>query len=152
MVLGTAPHVVYEQGVLTELYRPEWVGVFGADEPVEHLYTVYSPDGGLRNEFYFHEHTLDRYMLMLGQLDIGLYDPRPSSSSFRAFTVVSLGQAGTGLSTAVRIPPGVWHSLRWMSDSGMFLVAKSPGYNQKTPDEIRIPMHELPVEITWDTV
>jgi len=53
VVLGTAPHVVYEQGVLTELYRPEWVGVFGADEPVEHLYTVYSPDGGVTQRILF---------------------------------------------------------------------------------------------------
>ena len=147
------PHTLStSRGSSLNCIGPNGWGCLAQMNPLNICIRFTPPTGGLRNEFYFHEHTLDRYMLMLGQLDIGLYDPRPSSSSFRAFTVVSLGQAGTGLSTAVRIPPGVWHSLRWMSDSGMFLVAKSPGYNQKTPDEIRIPMHELPVEITWDTV
>jgi len=151
VVVGIAPHVSYAHGTLSELHRPEWVGVFGPHEPIEHLYSVYSPGGGMRKEWYFHQHTLDRYMLLLGQLDLGLYDARPDSSTFRAFIVVSLGQPGAGLPTSVRIPPGVWHSLRWASDSGMFLNAKSPGFNQQKPDKFRVPMDELPEEITWNT-
>jgi hypothetical protein len=49
--------------LLTELYRQEWQGVFELGEEIQHLYTVKAPLGGTRKEWYFHEHSLDRYML-----------------------------------------------------------------------------------------
>jgi len=150
VVTQAAPHVAYEHGVLTELYRPEWTGVFAEDEPVEHLYTVWAPSGGMRREWYFHEHTLDRYMILRGLLDVGLYDGREGSESLGAFTVVSLGEPGSGLPTAIRIPPGVWHSLAWASGDGLFLNAKVPGYSRLEPDKFRVPMHDLPSVITWN--
>lgn len=150
VVTQNTPHVAYEHGTLTELYRPEWAGVFAEGEPIEHLYTVWAPRGGMRREWYFHEHTLDRYMILRGLLDVGLYDGREGSDSFGAFTVLSLGEPGSGLPTAIRIPPGVWHSLSWSSDDGMFLNAKLPGYNRTEPDKFRIPMDELPPVITWN--
>ena len=95
VVTQNTPHVAYEHGTLTELYRPEWAGVFAEGEPIEHLYTVWAPRGGMRREWYFHEHTLDRYMILRGLLDVGLYDGREGSDSFGAFTVLSLGEPGS---------------------------------------------------------
>ncbi len=125
-------------------------GVFADGEPIEHLYTVWAPSGGMRKEWYFHQHTLDRYMILRGRLDLGLYDGREESDTHGAFTVVSLGEPGTDLPTAIRIPPRVWHSLRWMSTDGMFLNAKLPGYDREQPDKFRVPMSELPAAITWN--
>ena len=119
-------------------------------EPMEHLYTVWAPSGGMRKEWYFHEHTLDRYTILRGLLNVGLYDGRELSPTFGEFTVVSLGEPGSGLPTAIRIPPRVWHSLRWVSPDGMFLNAKIPGYNRAEPDKFRVPMDELPAVITWN--
>lgn len=150
VILQTSPHVDYANGILTELFRPEWPGVFAPDEPIEHLYTVWSPEGGMRREWYFHERTLDRYMMLRGRLDLGLYDGREASPTFGAFDVVSLGEPGAGLPTAVRIPPLVWHSLKWASADGMFLNAKLPRYSREIPDKFRVPMDELPTAITWN--
>lgn len=151
VVTGQSPFVRYEtDNVLTEIYRPEWVGVFGDAEPIEHLYTVYAPTGGIRKEWYYHEHTLDRYMLLSGLLSIGLYDGRKESKTFGNFKVISLGASGSGLPDAIRIPPLVWHSLRWDSKEGMFINAKLPGYARTTPDKFRVAPDEYPKEIIWN--
>jgi len=139
-----------ENQLLTEIFRPEWGGVFDYRESIDHLYTVLAPSGGIRKEWYYHEHTLDRYVILLGQLDLGLYDDRKESSTFGNFTVVSLGESGSGLPNALRIPPLVWHSLKWQSGHGMFMNAKLPGYQRDTPDKFRIEPEDYPPGIVWN--
>lgn len=151
VITATSPYVKYgTDNILTELYRPEWIGVFEANKPVQHLYTVTAPTGGIRKEWYYHEHTLDRYMVLTGLLDIGLYDGRENSRTYKNFTVLSLGEPGSGLPNMIRIPPFVWHSLKWQSEKGMFLNAKVPGYDKDTPDKFRIQPEDYPQEIEWN--
>ena len=150
VVLMKSPSVEYlGDNLLTELYRPEWHGVFGKGEPVEHLYTVKAPSGGARSEWYYHEHTLDRYLILSGTLELGLYDGREDSETHGVFEVTSLGEPGGQLPNGVRIPPLVWHSFRWTSTSGMFMNSKHPGYIQASPDKIRIQLKDLPDSIQW---
>ena len=150
VVLMKSPSVEYlGDNLLTELYRPEWQGVFELGEEIQHLYTVKAPSGGTRKEWYFHEHSLDRYMLLSGSLDVGLYDNRKASDTFGIFEIVSLEEPGGTMPNAIRIPPLVWHSLIWKSSSGMFLNAKLPGYDAKTPDKFRVSLEDLPDAIDW---
>lgn len=150
VILMKSPFVKYgDDNMLTELYRPEWHGVFAPDEPIEHLYTVSAPTGGMRKEWYFHEHTLDRYMLLSGTLEIGLYDAREESSTFGVFELVTLEQPGGDRPNGVRIPPRVWHSLNWKSLEGMLLNAKLPRYTSNFPDKFRIQLEDLPAVINW---
>lgn len=150
VVLMKSPSVEYlGDNLLTELYRPEWHGVFKQGEEIEHLYTVKAPSGGTRKEWYFHEHTLDRYMMLTGALDIGLYDGRKDSESFGVYEIVSLAEPGGNLPNGIRIPPLVWHSLIWKSGQGMFLNAKLPGYNSEMPDKFRVQPEDLPDVIDW---
>ena len=148
VVVAQSPFVNYlEDNTLTELYRPEWPGVFAAGEPIEHLYTIDAPSGGNRSEWYFHEHSLDRYMLVNGALNVGLYDGRCDSPTYGLFEVVSLEQPGGSNPNALRIPPLVWHSLRWKSPKGILLNAKLPGYSRGLPDKFRIQLDDLPETI-----
>jgi dTDP-4-dehydrorhamnose 3,5-epimerase-like enzyme len=150
VVLMKSPSVEYlGDNRLTELYRPEWHGVFEQGEEIQHLYTVKAPSGGTRKEWYFHEHTLDRYMMLTGALDIGLYDAREDSETFGVYEIVSIAEPGGDLPNAIRIPPLVWHSLIWKSSPGMFLNAKLPGYEAKLPDKFRIQPKDLPEAIDW---
>lgn len=151
IVTATSPYIRYgEENLLTELYRPEWVGVFAKDEPIEHLYTVHAAIGGIRKEWYYHERVIDRYMIISGLLDVGLYDSRPESGTFGKFEVISLGEPGNGVPNAIRIPPFVWHSLRWRSDQGLFLNAKVGGYSREMPDKFRVQPKDYPLAITWN--
>lgn len=149
VVIQSSPTVSYKDGILAEHYRPEWGGVFKVGEPIEHMYSIHSPTGGTRDEWYFHEKTLDRYVLMVGQLRLGLYDGRLGSPTQSAFEVVLLGAPGSGLANAVRIPPGVWHSLSWISDEGVLCNFKTPPYNRGLVDKFRIGRDNLPPEINW---
>jgi len=149
VVLAMAPDVSFAHGHLTELYRKEWVGVFKEGEPIDHLYTVHSPVAEKRTEWYFHEFTTDRYMVLLGQLRVGLFDSRAGSPSAQTFEEWDLGGAGTGKPNMVRIPPHVWHSLEWGEGGGIFLNAKIPPYNRLHPDKFRIPEDQVPPEICW---
>ena len=145
------PYVDYEHGTLTEVFRTEWAGgVFGSDEPINHLYTVFAPSGGTRKEWYFHQDTLDRFIVLQGSLDVGLYDAREHSATFGKFEVVSLEGLGSGNPSGLRIPPGVWHSLSWASPSGFFLNAKTPPFNRETIDKYRVPPEEWPEIISWN--
>ena len=151
VITQTSPYVNYlGDNKLTELYRPEWVGVFQENEPIEHLYTVNAPAGGIRKEWYYHEHTLDRYMVLQGLLDVGLYDARENSKTFKNFVIISIGESGSDLPNMLRIPPLVWHSLKWKSNGGMVLISKIPGFNSVTPDKFRIQMKDIPTEIKWN--
>lgn len=149
VVIQACPVVPYAHGTLTELYRPEWHGVFAEGEPIEHLYAVRN-GSGTRKEWYFHEHTLDRYMVVLGNLDVGLYDGRDESETYGSFTVITLESDSPGLPNAIGIPPGVWHSLRWTTEEGLFVNAKLPGFNRQLVDKFRVPLDELPSAITWN--
>ena len=151
VIVDTSPFVEYlEDNLLTELYRPEWLGVFAEGERIEHLYTVLAPTGGTRSEWYYHAHTLDRYMLLYGVLRLGLYDGREDSPTFENFQVHTLGGAKSGFPNQVRIPPGVWHSLKWLEQPGMFLNAKLTGYVPGNPDKFRVSKDEWPSAILWD--
>jgi dTDP-4-dehydrorhamnose 3,5-epimerase len=150
VVIGSSPFVEYgEDNLLTELYRPEWVGIFAEGEAIEHLYTVHAPSGGMREEWYYHEHTTDRYMVLNGLLNVGLYDGRENSETFGNFKVVNLGEPNSGRPDSLRIPPLVWHSLQWESVGGFFLNAKLPGYVRNTPDKFRIQPKDYPASIVW---
>ena len=150
IVLMNSPFVEYEtDNLLTELYRPEWHGVFEEGEPIEHLVTVKAPSGGTRREWYYHEHTLDRYLILSGSLELGLYDAREDSETYGVFEVVTLAEPGGTLPNAIRIPPLVWHSHNWKTDHGMFMLAKLPGYQPKRPDKVRIQLADLPEAIEW---
>ena len=151
VVTHVSPLVKYgDENILTELYRPEWAGVFAEGESIEHLYTVNAPTGGIRKEWYFHANTLDRYMVLHGKLDVGLYDARIDSPTHGVFGVVSLGEPGSGFPNAIRIPPFVWHSLKWQTPTGQFLNAKLPAYNAEIPDKFRVSLEDLPDAITWN--
>lgn len=134
---------------LTELHRPEWPEFFESDEPIVHLYMVQEPTGGTRTEWYYHEAITDRYLITSGILEMGAYDGRVSSKTYKGFEVVRLGEPGSGLPNGVRIPPFVWHSLKWVTNSGSFVNAKTIPYNPENPDKIRVNEKELPVEIDW---
>lgn len=135
--------------VLVELYRHEWEGVFRIEEPIEHLYFVKELQNGARDEWYFHQKSIDRYMLGSGLLEVGLYDGRPDSNTSGNFETVTLGEPMDAAANMLRIPQGVLHSLRWIETPGLLINAKTPPYNRDVPDKFRVPVEELPDAIYW---
>lgn len=138
-----------EDNFVHELYRGNWIGMFHKDEPIEHLYVVTAKNASKRQEWYWHEHSTDRYILLCGQLDVGLYDSRIDSKTFGKFEKIRLGAIESELPSGLRIPVNVWHSLKWNTKNNLLLNCKNPPYNRDIPDKFRIPTNELPKNIIW---
>ena len=143
------PTVSYRYGHLTEVANEAWTGMHQFD-PIGHLYFVSGNGTEPRAEWYVHEKTLDRYVLVSGRLRVALFDNREGSLTHGAIEVFEIGGLSSGLPQGMRIPPGVWHSFNSLDGEHMFLNAKHPGYNQADPDKYRIEMPNEKCDFSWD--
>lgn len=142
------PTVEYQYGFLTEVANQGWEGMHQGD-PLGHLYFVMSDGSEPRVEWYVHEKTLDRYVLVQGKLRVALFDSRIGSPTEGKLEVFEIGGLNSGLPQGMRIPPGVWHSFKPLDGEYLFLNAKHPGYNQADPDKYRIEMPNDRCDFTW---
>lgn len=142
------PQVPFAHGHISEIYNLSWSQMFG--EPVEHMYFL-SNLSRERQEWYEHKVTKDRYVLVQGELELALFDGRETSPTFRMFERLQM----RGISTVhdephgIIIPPGVWHSLRNISDSTLIMNFKTPGYARMNPDKYRIEMPNELCDFNW---
>lgn len=143
------PTVEYRYGFLTEVANKAWSGMHQGD-PMEHLYFVLNNGAEPRVEWYVHKKTLDRYVLVSGQLRVALFDAREDSPSHGELLVFEIGGLTSDLPQGMRIPPGVWHSFKSVAGEFMFLNAKYPGYNQADPDKFRMPMPNDLCDFDWN--
>lgn len=146
VTLMTVPSAHYEYGFLSEIYNPEWESIY--DEPLEHMYVIQNKQHE-RNQWHVHEHTVDRYVLLFGQLEVALFDARPESVSHGVLQVFALSQLGESGNHGLRIPPGVWHTFRSKDSSFTLLNNKSPKYSREYPDKFVIPFENDEVEFAW---
>ena len=101
--------------------------------------------------WHFHHKQYDWWYVALGQVETVLYDNRPESPTYKTKLVIRMGDAGEfGPETSevcVRIPPGVLHGLRVLSDTAHLFYITSEIYN---PDEEgRIPFDSNLVPHDW---
>lgn len=146
--LETYPSVDYKYGQLTEFNNQEWLGM-QQSAPIVHGYFVSSDGKEPRDEWYVHELTLDRYVLVSGRLEIALFDAREGSPTKGTLEIFQLGGLASSLPSGMMIPPGVWHSFNSVDGEFMFLNHKYPGYNQSNPDKYRIPMPNEHCSHVW---
>ena len=146
--LETYPTVSYQYGYLTEYANRDWQGMLQS-APIAHGYFIYSDGGKARNEWYVHNHTLDRYVVVTGRLEVALFDAREGSASQNTIEVFQIGSISSGLPSGMRIPPGVWHSFKSVQGEYLFLNHKHPGYNRENPDKYRIPMPNDQCSHSW---
>jgi dTDP-4-dehydrorhamnose 3,5-epimerase len=140
------PTVTYGHGALIELCNANWHDMFSA--PIEHLYIVDNL-GGRREEWYEHRLTIDRYVLIEGNVTVALFDARRESPSLGTLELVELESASSGKPAALVIPAGVWHSFRINSERVLLMNAKTPGYNRANPDKYRMPMPNERCDFSW---
>lgn len=142
------PQVAFDNGLLTEVYHSTWAQLFG--EPIDHLYFVLNTSRA-REEWYYHQHTKDRYVLANGALEIVLFDARKDSATFGtllSFTLTGLSETQSDNHGMV-IAPGVWHSFRTVSETALFMNLKTPGYNRELPDKFRVSMPNDLCDFSW---
>jgi dTDP-4-dehydrorhamnose 3,5-epimerase len=122
------------RGWLVELFHPSWEI---ATEPLVGAYVTtvrpgYAKGWGLHKQHY------DRYSLVLGAIDVILYDVRPESPTMGQVAKVTLSESNRGLMT---IPAFVWHAMRNLTDREAVIVnMPSMRFDHSNPDKWTLPL------------
>ena len=116
------------------------------DEPVVWAYGDMVRPGQVKG-WARHEHKVDRYTLIAGELLVLLHDGRAGSSTHAVTQRVVLTPAAD---RQVRIPVGVWHLLANLGpEPAHFVNLPTEPYHHEAPDRILLPWDtdELPVDV-----
>ena len=101
--------------------------------------------------WHFHHVQYDWWYLGDGQVETALYDNRPESPTYKTKLVFKMGDSQKyGSDThevLVRIPPGVLHGLRVLSEEAHLFYITSETYNPQ--EEGRIPYNSNEVPHNW---
>ena len=130
-------------GVLTEIFRPEWL----AHTALAHVFQVALAPGSI-SAWHAHREATDRIFVSAGSITLALYDPRTESPTRGVINEVFLTIARPQL---VVIPPGVWHGLLVTgTEHAIVLNLADRPYRYEEPDHWRLPAEtaEIPYRFT----
>ena len=136
-------NVVYNRGILTELFRQEWLD---GDFAVRHV-THVSLLPGQTSQWHRHHEQRDIVFPIQGFIRIGLYDGREDSPTKGGSSVIMFHPSRPRL---LYIPPGVWHSLRNAGGGdGAYIVMNDTVFDYENPDDWVLPPNspEIPVSL-----
>jgi dTDP-4-dehydrorhamnose 3,5-epimerase len=132
-----------ERGRLMEMLR--------VDDPFfEQFGQVYMTTAypGVVKAWHYHERQNDHFVCVSGMIKLALYDSRLDSPTREEVNEFFLG---THQPILVRIPAGVYHGFKCISDREAIVInTPSEPYHHDEPDEYRIPAHENDIPYDWD--
>jgi len=129
-----ASTIVDERGTLCEMYdeRWDWHG-----DPLVYSYFCTVRPGVVKGWALHHEHE-DRYFVLLGELEVVLYDDREDSPTRGLLAKVYLTDLRRRL---MNIPAGVWHAVRNVGQRDVVLVNfPTVPFDHASPDKYRLPL------------
>jgi dTDP-4-dehydrorhamnose 3,5-epimerase len=129
----TLENIISANGVVTELYRPEWIKSM---DSIAHMIQV-SFRAFAVSAWHKHLNQTDHIVVTRGTLQLVLYDARESSPTFGALNVFHLSPYRP---TLIKIPPNIWHGLKNLeSTTSSFINYFDRPYQHSDPDEHRLP-------------
>ena len=131
-----------ERGRLMEILR--------SDDPFfEQFGQVYMTTAypGVVKAWHYHEVQTDHFACVKGMIKLVLYDQRRDSETYQEVTEIFMGEHNPVL---VRIPNGVYHGFKCISESEAIVVnVPTELFVYEDPDEHRIPAHENDIPYDW---
>jgi dTDP-4-dehydrorhamnose 3,5-epimerase len=125
--------VVARNGVVTELWRPEWLGPETRPGHVVHVTLAAFSE----TNWHCHKVQDDLLFVVRGLVRIAFYDDRAESETYRRLNVLGFSYARP---TLIRIPPGVWHALKNTGgDEAAYVTMNSRAFDYDDPDDWRRP-------------
>lgn len=100
--------------------------------------------------WHYHHVQTDWWYCPIGTIQTVLYDNRPESPTYRTKMVIEMGDSsanGSAREVCVKIPPGVLHGCKVLSDSAHLFYITSETYNPN--DEGRFPFNASFVGHDW---
>jgi dTDP-4-dehydrorhamnose 3,5-epimerase len=134
VTLRYLPTQVDERGSLMELYDPRWNW---HPEPMVFAYSFTLRPGVVKG-WGLHQDHEDRYVLLQGELELVLYDPRPGSPTVGEVCRIQLTPYRRVI---VNIPRNVWHADHNIGSSDVLVVNfPTAAYDHAKPDKYRLPI------------
>lgn len=143
---------VDRRGFLLETLREDDSGVSGNRFTMS--YTSLTVPGEFRDvdRWHVHRKQVDRFIVVLGEMSLALFDARPDSASNGHLNVLALhgaswrrpvaGEPATASTSLVPIPTGVYHSLGNLGEEP-FLYQNFPTELYNPADEGRVPFTDV---------
>ncbi|MHC4661884.1 MAG: polysaccharide biosynthesis C-terminal domain-containing protein [Planctomycetota bacterium] len=104
---------------------------------------------GVIKAWHYHRNQTDHFCPIYGELQVGLYDARESSSTKGASMSIEVNPAEQPV--LVQIPAGVYHGVTPLEKTEVILLnIPTNAYNYDSPDEYRAPFDEFP-DFVWKT-
>ena len=123
-----------KSGVVTELWRPEWLGTETRPAHVVHVALV----GLAETNWHCHRIQDDLLFVIRGHIKIAFYDDRETSPTYGKLMVLPFSAARP---TLIAIPPGVWHALKNTGpDEAAFVTMNNRPFVYEDPDDWRLPV------------
>jgi dTDP-4-dehydrorhamnose 3,5-epimerase len=130
-----APTHVDERGTVCELYDERWDW---HPDPLVFAYT-FTIRPGMAKGWGLHKRHEDRYFILLGELEVVLYDQREDSPTYGLVSKVYLSHLRRRL---MNIPAGVWHADRNIGSRDVVVVNfPTIQYDHESPDKYRLPLN-----------
>lgn len=128
-------NIITRSGVVTELWRPEWLG-----EPrPAHIVHVTLVSLGETN-WHCHKKQNDLLFVVRGKILIAFYDDREDSETYRNLNVLPFSPLRP---TLIEIPPGIWHALKNMTtEEATFVTMNDQPFCYDDPDDWRLPVSD----------
>jgi dTDP-4-dehydrorhamnose 3,5-epimerase len=137
-------HVMKRYGLLTELFRADWMlddGVVGQ------VFEVRLGPGEI-SAWHAHRVTRDRLFVTEGAVRIVLFDARTSSATHGTVNEFRFGDHRPAL---LVVPPGVWHGVQNLRPSqSRVLNVVDKAYSYADPDHWRLPADSTSIPYRFD--
>jgi dTDP-4-dehydrorhamnose 3,5-epimerase len=123
-----------ERGSVMEIFDQRW-GWHAAPASSFHCCTIRP---GFVKGWGLHEEHEDRYFMLQGEMELVLFDPRPSSSTYGEVCKIFMSEYNRCL---LNIPTHVWHALHNVGTKDVIIIdMPTAPYDHARPDKYRLPI------------
>jgi dTDP-4-dehydrorhamnose 3,5-epimerase len=135
---------VDDRGSLCEMFNPEWGW---NTKPMTYSYYFTVRPGKVKGWGVHRKHE-DRYFIIVGEVELVLYDDRKESPTYKSVFKVLLSDQDR---KAINIPSGVYHATHNISDKEAIL-ANFPTelYDRNNPEKYRLPYDTDKIPYSFD--
>jgi len=159
-ILGVTvfPRVVHgdQRGFLMETLKSNEAPVRGNEFAMSYVSLTFPGQMRDKDRWHVHHHQMDRFVVLMGEMVLALYDSRPESQTHGVLQTVLMkgafgtphephGSKGDANTFMVTIPEEVYHCIGNLSDSP-FLLQNYPTRLYDPADEGRVPFTSVPID------
>ena len=135
VIIRPLPTHVDDRGSVCELFDPRWGW---HPDPLVFSYTFTIRPGVVKGWNLHREHE-DRYVILQGDMNLVLFDPRDESPTFGEVCVITLSGRQR---CAINVPINVWHADHNIGETDVVAINfPTRPYEHTSPDKYRLPLN-----------